>query len=60
MKFKIGQRVKHNYLGKGRIVKTFKDYDFLLVVLFDKTPDMRYNLGQNPTAVFDKELEVIK
>jgi hypothetical protein len=59
MKFKIGQRVKHNYLGKGKIVKTFKGLPFVFLVLFDKTPDVRYNMCQNPTPVFKTDLEGI-
>jgi hypothetical protein len=30
---------------------------FVFLVLFDKTPDVRYNMCQNPTPVFKTDLE---
>jgi hypothetical protein len=59
MKFKIGQRVKHEYLGEGEVIKFFKDIP-LVSVKFDNIPDVRYNMGENPTAVWYVDLKELK
>lgn len=51
-----GDRVKHYYLGKGTFIKTIS---FMSLVKWDKTPDFRYNFGQNPTIVFTDKLKLI-
>jgi len=48
-----GNRVEHKYLGKGTAIKTIS---FMTLVQWDKTPDKRYNMGENPCAIFTKEL----
>ena len=53
MKYKKGQRVNHKYLGVGIVKKTIS---FMTVVKWDKKPDYRYNLGENPSAIFTEEL----
>lgn len=50
---KKGDRVKHSYLGKGVFISKI---EFLSLVKWDKTPDKRYNMGENPCAVFTKNL----
>jgi hypothetical protein len=59
---KIGDRVKERDLGEGVVVETSSDMDSLnlVMVLFDKTPPLRYNMGENPTAVWKSDLAVIK
>lgn len=56
-----GKRINHPYLGDGTIQE--KKYFAGITgykVLFDKTPDERYNLGQNPTLVFANEITFLK
>lgn len=56
----IGQRVNHPYLGDG-VIQQIKDFRGIIVylVLFDRDPDFRYNLGQNPTFVFQNEVHTL-
>ncbi len=56
---KLGDKVVDDYLGDGEIVN---DLTHIIkgayMVKFDKTPSMRYNMGQNPTLVFADKLEL--
>jgi len=58
--FKIGERVKYDFLGAGEVKKIFKgaliNRPVAYLVLFDKAPPVRYNMGQNPTLQFCDEL----
>ena len=54
----IGDRVKEDYLGEGEVIKILKDLygnAWGYLVMFDKTPDVRYNMGENPTLALDVE-----
>jgi hypothetical protein len=56
-----GQRVIDEHLGAGTVVRPIKSsLDSQLcvayMVRFDKTPDVRYNMGENPTMVFPSSL----
>lgn len=59
-RFKIGDRVKDSdYLGEGIVTKVIKSSEGTIIgymVLFDKTPDVRYNMGENPCFVLNGEL----
>ena len=63
-KFKIGDRVTDSdFLGEGEIVKIIKsDSDsktiIAYMVMFDKTPDVRYNMGENPCFMFGNQLNI--
>lgn len=50
-------RVKHSFLGKGIFIKKIS---FLSLVKWDKKPSIKYNMGENPCAVFTKKLKIIK
>ena len=54
---KFGDKVKHKYLGTGTFIKKIS---LMSLVKWDKTPDIRYNMGQNPTPVFTSELKAIR
>ena len=61
-KFKKGDRVLDDYLGAGSVVRPIKsglDSSMFIayMVLFDKTPDVRYNTVVNPTMVFTGSLK---
>ena len=49
---KKGDRIKHKYLGKGTFIRMSK----IVLVKWDKTPEVRYNMGENPCTVSIKEL----
>ncbi len=56
-KFKSGDRVIDYFLGAGSVVKPVRSsldggITIAYIVLFDETPDVRYNMEQNPTMVF--------
>lgn len=60
-KFTKGQRVIDSYLGAGTVVIPIKSLlssklYVAYMVQFDKTPDARYNMGENPTMVFPSSL----
>ena len=62
-KINVGDRVKDDFLGEGEVVKIIKnDYgdDGAYMILFDKTPPVRYNMGENPALMFDTEKIVAK
>ena len=52
-KYKEGDRVIHTALGVGTYIK---QYSGLALVKWDKTPDMKYNRGENPCVVFIEDL----
>ena len=56
--FRIGDRVRSEYLGDGTVVDE-TEADFLIIVRFDKTPSIQYNMGGNPTAELVSQLERI-
>jgi len=55
MKYRKGDRVVDGYLGSGIVKKIHKDFR-AYSVLFDKTPEIEYNMGANPAFVFESEL----
>jgi hypothetical protein len=59
-KFKQNDRVVDKTLGAGVIFAVAYGYDsvkpFGYSVLFDETPDTRYNCGENPCLVFPDTL----
>ena len=56
---KVGDRVKHDYLGKGTVVEyPIRALRILALVKWDKTPSIRYNMGENPCVISVSELLV--
>lgn len=55
---KEGDRVVHEYLGTGTFIKDIKG-TVLSLVRWDKIPPARYNMGENPTCVFTKDLIIL-
>lgn len=58
--YKPGDRVVSDFLGAGKLVAT---HDVLLsigvvMVLFDHEPPRAYNMGQNPTPMFTRDLRL--
>lgn len=53
----IGTRVHHDYLGEGTVEKNIL---FMTIVKWDKTPEYKYNMSENPSAIFTKELTQAK
>lgn len=56
-KYKVGERVTDEYLGDDTVVEQIcsgldKRLIIAYIVLFDKTPDYRYNMATNPALVF--------
>lgn len=54
--FKVGDRVTDNYLGNGTIIKVLESFynskiAQFYIVLFDNTPDIRYNMGNKECLV---------
>ena len=45
-KFKKGDRVRDAYLGDGTFIKYVSG---LCLVQWDKTPSIKYNMGENPS-----------
>ena len=60
-KFSPDQRVVDEYLGAGTVIERIKINPFCIayMVRFDETPDVRYNMGQNPTMVFPGSLSAL-
>jgi len=54
-KFKVGDRVNQDFLGDGVITK-LTEMDWLVIVKYDITPPIQYNMGENPTAEFESNL----
>lgn len=50
----VDDRVQHELLGTGTIVKKLADNMFL--VRFDVNPPSEYNTSQNPCLVFEEDL----
>ena len=50
-KFNVGCRVVDDYLGAGEVTKRFDNFSGYMV-LFDRTPNVRYNGAENPALVF--------
>ena len=61
-KLNLEDRVRHEYLGLGTIVKiisgTSKDV-FAYMVMFDNTPHKDYNNSSNPCLILHFNLEKI-
>ena len=55
---KKGTKVKPKYLGKGIFIKHPKKLEFFSIVKWDKTPNKRYNLGENPCLIFTDTLKM--
>ena len=53
MKFKKGDRVKHEYLGEGTFIK---EISFMSLVKWDNVPAIKYNMGTNPCVIFTEQL----
>lgn len=58
---KVGDRVLHEYLGKGKVSGFAPDDKdrILTFVMFDITPDYAYNMCENPTAELTVDLKRI-
>lgn len=56
--FKVGDRVHSNALGDGTVIDE-TEIDYLVMVDYDKTPPVEYNMGENPTSQFVSLLEKI-
>lgn len=54
VKYNIGDRIVDNYLGSGEVLKIYSE--FVLLVLFDKTPEYQYNLSTNPCLCFTSDI----
>jgi len=54
-KYKIGDRIIHKHLGAGEVteVMRFTRVQMAYMVMFDKTPDVRYNMSKNPCFVLE-------
>ena len=46
-RLRIGDRVEDSYLGQGTVVKRLSG-GWGYEVLWDRRPDVRYNMGENP------------
>ena len=62
LKFNEKDRVVDDCLGAGMVEKVVesslqKGLVVAYIVFFDKTPDVRYNMSQNPTMVFPSSLK---
>ena len=55
---KQGDRVIHEYLGKGTVIKANSIHLVgMALVKWDNQPPVRYNMGENPTAMFTSDLK---
>ena len=55
---KKGDRVIHNYLGNGTVIKVGGLHLVgMCLVKWDNNPSVRYNMGENPCAVWIGELK---
>jgi hypothetical protein len=53
-KYRVGDRVEDEYLGLGTIEQLdCAGLRGFHLVRFDTTPPVRFNMGENPTAVFE-------
>lgn len=60
--FKVGDRVNDEYLGNGVVIDIIKSFynskvAQFYIVLFDKTPDVRYNMGNRECLVLPSSLK---
>ena len=55
---KVGDRVRHEYLGTGTVVDV-PIKSVLAMVQYDVTSHVRYNMGENPTVSLLYDLEVL-
>ena len=63
-KFSLGQRIVVAEFGAGTIIERIKiargnPLCIAYMVRFDETPDVRYNMGENPTMVFPSSLRAL-
>jgi len=65
-KLKIGDRVQDDgFLGEGEVVEIVMEYynnkaHTGYMVKFDKTPDVRYNMAQNPCFMLKGSIQKIR
>lgn len=64
MNIKTGDRIRDSFLGEGEVLANRKEFakevggDIGLIrVKFDQTPPFEYNCCQNPTVVFEHQVE---
>ena len=57
-RFNPGDRVEHDYHGTGTVIEKVKRFP-LHRVLWDKRPDVRYNMGENPCSAWTAELRKV-
>lgn len=62
LKWQVGERVKHEYLGSGEVTKVIKSamdsrVNAGYLVLFDERPAVEYNMGKNLCLVFPSSLD---
>ena len=60
--FKVGDRVTDEYLGDGIVIDIIKSFynskvAQFYIVLFDNTPDVRYNMGNRKCLVLPSSLK---
>lgn len=63
--YKLNDRVASEYLGDGTIVKIIpsfynKKLAQFYIVLFDKAPDVRYNLGNRESLILPDMIKDIQ
>ena len=60
MKVNVGDRVEHEHLGEGEVVKVISSGlhggSIAYIVMFDERPPVQYNMGENPALVFPSSL----
>ena len=63
IRFNIKDKVTSKFLGEGEVVDIIKGTSkdvFAYMVLFDTTPPVDYNNGNNPCLVFSGWLKLIE
>ena len=63
-KFKIGDRVAHDYLGNATVEKIIKSsidsrHVAAYIIYTDIKPDVRYNMGNHKCLVWPNELKLL-
>lgn len=59
MNLKSNDKVIHNYLGPGKVVRSLEKYcKGLWLIRFDQDPPYEYNMSLNPTVVMDESLNL--
>lgn len=56
--FNVGDRVESKALGRGTVTDNNLP-SFIVMVRYDKRPDISYNMGENPTSELVSQLERI-